>query len=255
MKNDISNMMALDIYLSSMSNEAYDKIENQINSQMVQTMPLLSWDLFSQQHQNTLKKLKRNQDIIKIVDMAEKLKWKNDIQSMFEENPFEALIVTDLRRNIIWVNDGFTEMTGYNKNEALNNFDDDTEFVFPEDAGEVINVQGDEDLNLMDLKDLSAYEDKKSYKYYFLGDIEAGTAALRYKKERLQYTINYDSKINPYLGVWITKGGFKDEYNCALEPSNGFYDSLDLAYRNEKLASLEAGEEQSWSILINIDKY
>ena len=138
---------------------------------------------------------------------------------------------------------------------GLNNFDDDTEFVFPGDAGEVINVQGDEDLNLMDLKDLSAYEDKKSYKYYFLGDIEAGTAALRYKKERLQYTINYDSKINPYLGVWITKGGFKDEYNCALEPSNGFYDSLDLAYRNEKLASLEAGEEQSWSILINIDKY
>ena len=120
MKNDISNMMALDIYLSSMSNEAYDKIENQIKSQMVQSMPLLSWDLFSQQHQNTLKKLKRNQDIIKIVDMAEKLKWKNDIQSMFEENPFEALIVTDLRRNIIWVNDGFTEMTGYHKNEALN---------------------------------------------------------------------------------------------------------------------------------------
>nr|WP_300002612.1 hypothetical protein [Tissierella sp.] len=138
---------------------------------------------------------------------------------------------------------------------GLNNFDDYTELVFPKGVEEVLNVQGDEDLNQMDLKSLSAYEDGKSYKYYFLGDIKRGQAGLRYKKERLQYTIDYDSEINPYLGVWITKGGFKGEYNCAIEPSNGFYDSLELAYKNKKVASLEAGEEKSWTLLINIDKY
>ena len=138
---------------------------------------------------------------------------------------------------------------------GLNNFDDHTEFIFSEDMNKVINVQGDEDLNKMDLKSLKAYEDKKTYKYYFWGEIKTGKIGIRYKKERLEYIINYAPKLNPYLGIWVTKGGFKGEYNCAIEPSNGFYDSLDRAYNNNMVESLEASEEKSWSISININKY
>lgn len=138
---------------------------------------------------------------------------------------------------------------------GLNVFDDETEFIFQDDMKHVINVQGDEDLNKMDLRSLKDYQDGQSYKFYFLGEIKKGKAGIRYKKERLEYMINYDSKVNPYLGVWITKGGFKGEYNCAIEPSNGFYDSLDLAYKNNMVESLEGYEERSWSILININKY
>lgn len=138
---------------------------------------------------------------------------------------------------------------------GLNNFDDDTEFIFSEDMKKVINVQGDEDLNKLDLKSLKSYEDKKSYKYYFWGEIKRGRVGIRYKKERLEYIINYDPKVNPYLGIWITKGGFKGEYNCAIEPSNGFYDSLERAYNNKMIESLKASEEKTWSIEIDINKY
>lgn len=78
---------------------------------------------------------------------------------------------------------------------------------------------------------------------------------LDYTDEKIKYTINYDPQINPYLGVWITKGGFKGEYNCALEPSNGFYDDLSRAYYNNKLSSLNSLEEREWTIFIEIKEY
>ena len=40
--------------------------------------------------------------------------------SEFSKNDYEALIITDKNQNIIWVNDGFSKMTGYPKKEALN---------------------------------------------------------------------------------------------------------------------------------------
>jgi len=44
----------------------------------------------------------------------------NDINKAFEINDYEALIITDSNQNIIWVNNGFTQMTGYSKTFALN---------------------------------------------------------------------------------------------------------------------------------------
>ncbi len=73
--------------------------------------------------------------------------------------------------------------------------------------------------------------------------------------DRIRYLIQYDPLVHPYLGVWITKGGFKGEYNCALEPSNGFYDSLALAYENKKIPLLKARGEDQWTIFIQIKEY
>lgn len=138
---------------------------------------------------------------------------------------------------------------------GLNVFDNNTEFIFASDMDRVLNVHNDEDLNLIDLKCLKNYEDKKTYKYYFQGELETGRVGLNYTKERIKYMINYDTKVNPYLGVWITKGGFKGEYNCALEPSNGFYDTVSLAYENRKIPFLNPYEEHEWTIFIDIDEY
>lgn len=65
---------------------------------------------------------------------------------------------------------------------------------------------------------------------------------LHYKKEKFKYTVKFDKEVNPCLGIWITKGGYKGEYSCALEPSNGFYDSIKLAAENggyQKITPLE----------------
>ncbi len=107
----------------------------------------------------------------------------------------------------------------------------------------------------MDIKYLKNYRDKEAYKFYFEGDLEKGQVGLDYTKDRVQYLIKYQTKINPYLGVWITKGGFKGEYNCALEPSNGFYDSVSLAYENQKLPLVQGQEEHKWTVFIEIKEY
>ena len=48
------------------------------------------------------------------------LEWRNEIDDIFENQDFEALIITDINQKILWVNNGFTEMTGYSKKFAIN---------------------------------------------------------------------------------------------------------------------------------------
>lgn len=119
MTNKLINMMCLDIYLSSLNELELKALDLNSNFKSVGGMPLLSWDLYSDQHFHQLREFKRNQDILKIKDLAQTLNWTSDINKLFKNEKFEAIIVTDLRQNIIWVNDGFTEMTGYSKKEAL----------------------------------------------------------------------------------------------------------------------------------------
>jgi hypothetical protein len=138
---------------------------------------------------------------------------------------------------------------------GLNVFNDHTKFTFSDEMKDVLNVANEDDLSLMDLKYLKNYGDKNFHKYYFTNEIKNGVVGLDYTDERIKYTISYNPIINPYLGVWITKGGFKDEYNCALEPSNGFYDNLNNAYYKDKLPQLEAFEEREWTIFIEIQEY
>ena len=120
MTNDINNMMCLDIYLSSLNEYQLKAMDDNINSANIQTMPLLSWDIYSDHHFNQLSELNRTQDILKVEALGQKLNWNVDINALFEKESFEAIVVTDINQKIIWVNDGFTEMTGYFKNEALN---------------------------------------------------------------------------------------------------------------------------------------
>ena len=52
--------------------------------------------------------------------MSKKYNWTNDFDTIFNNNTFEALVVTDVSRKILWVNSGFTKMTGYSKTFAIN---------------------------------------------------------------------------------------------------------------------------------------
>lgn len=139
---------------------------------------------------------------------------------------------------------------------GLNNFDDDTEIILPKSVNRVLDVINNKviDKNIEDLLALSNYEDKKFYKFYLLDELSAGECGLYYKNLELKYMIKFDKNVNPYLGVWITKGGFKGEYNCALEPSNGFYDSLKLAKENDKYQKIMPFEEKNWTVYIEISE-
>nr|WP_321233093.1 PAS domain-containing protein [uncultured Psychroserpens sp.] len=118
MKHNLSNMMALDIYLSSLSETEYDKISHHIRNESAR-LPLLSWDIYSENYMGKLKTAKREQDLLKVKQMANQLDWQNDMNDIFDQQRFEAIVITDINQNIIWINDGFTTMTGYSKKEVL----------------------------------------------------------------------------------------------------------------------------------------
>ncbi len=42
-----------------------------------------------------------------------KFDWFFDVEDILTNNKFEALVLTDLKQEIQWVNKGFTKMTGY----------------------------------------------------------------------------------------------------------------------------------------------
>jgi len=120
MKYNLSEMMCLDIYTNSLSYEEYDIIKHNIKPSKANFMPLLSWDIFSQYYFKTLSNLKIESDIKIVKAFAAKAKWKNEIDAIFKDQDFDALIITDAEQKIVWVNDGFTQMTGYSKTFAVN---------------------------------------------------------------------------------------------------------------------------------------
>lgn len=111
--------MALDLYLSATDDHTYDAIKGQIYKETYTNMPLLSWDVYSEGYAKAIDNAQREQDIMKVKTMAEKLSWKNDINDIFVNQDFEAILVTDIHQRIIWVNEGFTTMSGYSKSDAL----------------------------------------------------------------------------------------------------------------------------------------
>ncbi|GGD23694.1 PAS domain-containing protein [Hyunsoonleella pacifica] len=120
MKHNLYNMMCLDIYLSSLSKSDYEAVSKTISNTSRIMVPLTSWDIYSQGYHETLNEAERLEDIKKVKAYAEKLNWQNNIDFIFEKTAFEAILITDLNQNIVWVNKGFTKMTGYLKNEVLN---------------------------------------------------------------------------------------------------------------------------------------
>jgi len=120
MKHNLYNIRSLDIYLSGLSQEEYNKIKHEIDpSKMIRT-PLLSWDIFMENYQKRIAEAKLNVELQKVISLAEKFNWKNDLKIAFKENDYEAIVITDLNQKIIWMNEGFTKMTGYPKKFALN---------------------------------------------------------------------------------------------------------------------------------------
>ena len=113
-------MMCLDIYLSKLSREEYKNIQPKIGISKSNSMPLLSWDIFAEGFSKRMDQAKKSTEIMQVKELAEKFNWKNDLNLLFSGAEYEALIITDIDQNIIWVNEGFTTMTGYPKRYAIN---------------------------------------------------------------------------------------------------------------------------------------
>lgn len=106
--------------------------------------------------------------------------------------------------------------------------------------------------SIYDLSKIYPKSAGKYEKYYVYGDLTEGPCGIYYPKMDVSYRLYYDNNILPYLGFWVTEGGFRGDYNCALEPTNGFYDSIDIAKEEKKLFVLSRGEKLEFDIEIEL---
>lgn len=102
------------------------------------------------------------------------------------------------------------------------------------------------------LDQIAPYEAAKTEKWYLKGLPGKEGAMLLLNSGKLCYRLSFDETKLPYLGVWLNEGGFKGEYNCALEPSDGFYDSAEIAFEQGCLPVLAAGESRRWDLGIEL---
>lgn len=129
-------------------------------------------------------------------------------------------------------------------------FDDFTKMDFDFEEN-IVNVKNDDKYDF-DYTKLREYEDKKSYKFYFNNEIKNGRYRIIQEDKKTSLEFDYDTKVNKYLGVWVTKGGFKNEYNFAIEPTSGFYDSIEKAYENGKISEIKKNKEIDFYINIKL---
>lgn len=116
------------------------------------------------------------------------------------------------------------------------------------EAGTVYSVNGS-----YDFTKVPKAESKIMSKFYAEHPVKSGKCGLRYPTQNAVCMMEYDAEILPYWGFWITAGGFQGDYNCALEPTNGFYDSISTARKNGKLPVLAPGESMVFEIKITLD--
>lgn len=90
-------------------------------------------------------------------------------------------------------------------------------------------------------------------KFYAEPPVKQGSCGLRYPSRNVTCRMEYDVEKLPYFGFWVTAGGFQGDYNCALEPTNGFYDSISGACLNGCLPVLQPGETMAFAIKILLE--
>ncbi len=75
--------------------------------------PLKSWDMYAMHLTEQAVNFSREEDLATLKVYKRKFNWCLDLDSLLRNNKFEALILTNPFREIQWVNNGFTKMTGY----------------------------------------------------------------------------------------------------------------------------------------------
>lgn len=91
-------------------------------------------------------------------------------------------------------------------------------------------------------------------KYYLVGRMPRGECGALYPSSGVQFTMRYDHLALPYLGLWMTEGGFRGDYNWALEPTNGYYDDIGIAREHGALPELAPGEAFTFTLQLALSE-
>ena len=109
-----------------------------------------------------------------------------------------------------------------------------------------------EDGQTFNLNQVRSKDSETMEKYYVKGKVAKGMCGAYYPSKDVNYRIYYKKRKLPYLGVWINEGGYRGDYNCALEPTNGYYDSIDTAEKEKCLYILKPNKSLKFSIRLEL---
>lgn len=156
---------------------------------------------------------------------------------------------------------------------ALMNLNKATEIVVPEHLDKIINVEktsmhlGEwgtchsypETTSLktgeaLDLAKLRPFEKGTFEKFYFQEKLQEGWCSLVQTDISRKLTYHFPKDKVPYLGIWKTYGGYRGEYNVALEPCTGVYDDVYLAEKIGKASSIPAKGSYKWSLTLKVEE-
>lgn len=89
-------------------------------------------------------------------------------------------------------------------------------------------------------------------KFYLLPEQPVRWAALQQGNDGDWVRLSWDAGCVPYLGIWVDEGTYNAAPTVALEPTTGFYDSLDLAWYNNRVMCLPIHEPVRWHLDIEV---
>ena len=149
---------------------------------------------------------------------------------------------------------------------GLMRYEEDMRLVLPSDLTSFRNVMDSDVLGadgliypkenkVWDFEKVPPRTPETSLKFYGNGKSLAGRCGLEYPTQGVRCEMTYDAEKLPWFGVWITAGGFRGDYNLAMEPTNGYYDDILKAGENGCLYELAAGAVLEFGLAVSLDKY
>ena len=81
-------------------------------------LPLASFDIHLENYQSLVNEFRRNNDISHIKSILND-SWTTELTKKVFQEDYDAIVLTDTNQKILWVSDGFRDMTGYSKKYAV----------------------------------------------------------------------------------------------------------------------------------------
>ncbi len=149
------------------------------------------------------------------------------------------------------------------------NADEHSQILLPEEVSEVVNVLplpawGEPGLRyrwpetrsldgkLRQLDRIGPVDRRDCRKFYLPPEKPVRWAALNHQRSGCSLKLEWSPLELPYLGIWVDEGAYNSAPAAALEPSNGYYDSLVVAVRQERAMRIAPGASQGWSLTIRL---
>ena len=104
----------------------------------------------------------------------------------------------------------------------------------------------------VDLHALKLAGDEASVKF-FAGPLTSGMARIENSRTGDRLEFRWPVSEHPFLGVWLTRGGWLGAHHPAIEPTNAPCDALDAAlYEPTPALFVDAGDTRHWRVVLDL---